>query len=93
MHDEHDLEYAAWAPDLYGINNRDLTTFRTDIQRSFDLVEKLPEGVCKVSESGITDAAMVKRLQAIGFNGFLMGETFMKAIDPGQALNELIKQL
>jgi indole-3-glycerol phosphate synthase len=93
MHSEHDLDYAELEPDMYGINNRNLGTFVTDVNNSFRLASCLPEGVCKVSESGISNTETVKRLKAYGFNGFLIGENFMKTDDPGKALNEFIKQL
>ncbi len=93
MHHEQELAYAELEPDLYGINNRDLGSFHTDVQNSFRLAEKLPEDGCKVSESGIFEAQTIKLLRENGFNGFLMGEAFMKTDNPGKALSELIKQL
>jgi indole-3-glycerol phosphate synthase len=58
------------------------------------LAEKLPKDVCRVSESGISDPMIVKRLRdEATFRGFLMGEQFMKQENPGQALSEFIAQL
>ncbi len=93
MHNERDFEYAELEPDMYGINNRNLGTFHTDVENSFRLAEKLPEGVCKVSESGISNPQTVKELRTAGFRGFLMGECFMKEADPGKALKDFIQQM
>ena len=96
MHSEQELEYADLGPDLCGINNRNLGSFVTDVENSFRLAELLPkEDVTPalVSESGISDPATVKALRAAGFNGFLIGENFMKTSDPGKALNGFISEL
>lgn len=94
MHNERDFEYAELEPDMYGINNRNLGTFVTDVENSFRLAEKLPKDVCRVSESGISDPMIVKRLRdEASFRGFLMGEQFMKQENPGLALSEFIAQL
>lgn len=93
MHSDADLEYADLEPDMYGINNRNLGTFVTDVQNSFRLAEKLPSDAVKVSESGISNPQTVKDLRQVGFRGFLMGEHFMKEEDPGKALKEFIEEL
>lgn len=93
MHSDADLEYADLEPDMYGINNRNLGTFVTDVQNSFRLAEKLPSDAVKVSESGISNPQTVKDLRQVGFRGFLMGEHFMKEEDPGKALKEFIEGL
>lgn len=94
MHNERDFEYAELEPDMYGINNRNLGTFVTDVENSFRLAEKLPKNVCRVSESGISNPLTVRRLREEGgFRGFLMGEQFMKQTDPGAALAEFIFKL
>ena len=91
MHSESELAYAELEPDLCGINNRHLGSFVTDVQTSFSLVRKLPPQAVKVSESGISDPATVRQLRDAGFHGFLIGETFMKEPNPGQALHRFIK--
>ena len=88
MHSNKELEYTELEPDMYGINNRNLGTFVTDIENSFRLVELLPKDAVKVSESGISSPATINQLRTIGFRGFLIGETFMKTSDPGKALAE-----
>ena len=94
MHGERDFEYAELEPDMYGINNRNLGTFVTDVENSFRLSEMLPKNVCRVSESGISQPQTVLRLREEGgFRGFLMGEQFMKQADPGEALAQFINQL
>lgn len=93
MHSDRDLDYADLEPDMYGINNRNLGTFITDVDNSFRLAERLPNEGCKVSESGISHPATVCQLREAGFRGFLMGECFMKEADPGQALANFISQL
>ena len=93
MHSEAELEYAELGPDLCGINNRNLGSFVTDVDNSFRLAERLPKDAVKVSESGISDPATVKALRQAGFQGFLIGENFMKTPDPGQALKAFINQL
>lgn len=94
MHGERDFEYAELEPDMYGINNRNLGTFVTDVENSFRLSEMLPKDVCRVSESGISQPQTVLRLREEGrFRGFLMGEQFMKQAEPGEALAQFINQL
>lgn len=91
MHNDRDFEYAELEPDMYGINNRNLGTFVTEVSNSFRLAEQLPDGVCKVSESGISNPETVKLLREAGFRGFLIGECFMKTEKPGEALKRFIE--
>ena len=93
MHAESELDYAALEPDMCGINNRNLGTFITDIQNSYHLAELLPKDACKVSESGISDPQTVRELRNVGFRGFLIGETFMKTENPGDALRLFIEKM
>lgn len=93
MHNEQDTEYVELEPDMYGINNRNLGTFETDINNSINLIGRLPADKIKVSESGISDPASIRQLKALGYQGFLIGETFMKEADPGQALKDFIAQI
>ena len=93
MHSESELEYAELCPDVCGINNRNLGSFVTDVENSFRLAELLPKDAVKVSESGISSPQTVRALRAAGFNGFLIGESFMKMPDPGLALRDFIAQL
>lgn len=93
MHSETELEYAELQPDLCGINNRHLGSFVTDVETSFRLAGLLPKDAVKVSESGISDPRTVKALKEAGFNGFLIGENFMKTEAPGLALHQFISAL
>ena len=93
IHSKQELEYTEFEPDICGINNRNLGSFITDVENSFRLAELLPKDAVKVSESGISDPATVKALRQAGFQGFLIGENFMKTPDPGQALHDFITHL
>ena len=93
MHAEEELEYAELGPDLCGINNRNLGSFVTNVENSFRLAERLPKDAVKVSESGISRPETIRQLREAGFRGFLIGETFMKTPDPGQALHDFIAQI
>lgn len=93
IHNEAELSYINEYVDVVGINNRDLTSFITDIQISFDLADKIPSEFVKISESGISSPQAVLDLREAGYRGFLMGETFMKTDDPGKALSDFIKEL
>ena len=93
MHSEEELEYADLEPDLCGINNRNLGTFITSVDNSFRLASLLPKDAVKVSESGISNPATIRQLQAAGFHGFLIGECFMKEENPGSALSHFIKEI
>lgn len=78
---------------LIGVNNRDLKTFETKVQTSLDLVDKIPNDFVKVTESGLSNPETVKKLRKYGFEGFLIGETFMQSGRPEKAAKEFIKQL
>jgi indole-3-glycerol phosphate synthase len=100
MHNEDELAYAELQPDLCGINNRNLGSFVTDVENSYRLAERLraiagtaDEAPVLVSESGISRPQTVGELRAAGFRGFLIGESFMKASDPGEALAQFIAQI
>ena len=93
MHNDRDFDYATLEPDMYGINNRNLGTFVTDVNNSFRLAERLPKGACLVSESGISHPGTVKELRDAGFKGFLSGERFMREKDPGITLKQFIGEL
>jgi indole-3-glycerol phosphate synthase len=75
---------------LIGINNRDLRDFSVDVERTFALLEEVPDGVAVVSESGIATAAQLRRLEERGVQAVLVGETLMRSPDPEAALRELL---
>lgn len=76
-----------------GVNNRDLKTFKTDIQTSKKLAKEIPDEYVKVSESGISDPDNVKKLRKLDYQGFLIGGYFMDQMDPILASSHFIKQL
>jgi indole-3-glycerol phosphate synthase len=76
-----------------GVNNRDLRDFSVDVNRSHDIAARLPAEVVKVAESGISDAATIVALKKSGFQGFLIGEAFMRESRPEIACAELVRQV
>jgi indole-3-glycerol phosphate synthase len=74
------------------VNNRDLKTFAVRLETSLELVERIPAGVVRVAESGITTAEDLARLRAVGFDAFLIGESLMRQVDPGAALAALLER-
>lgn len=94
VHDRTELEQAlALEPALLGINNRNLKTFETRLETTPSLLGHVPEGVLVVTESGINTPADVQRMREAGVRAFLVGEAFMRADDPGDALRSLFDAL
>jgi indole-3-glycerol phosphate synthase len=94
VHREEDLEDTLCDDiSLVGVNNRDLRDFSVDVQRSFDLVTKIPSNFTKISESGLHDPAVVRSLRQAGYRGFLIGEQFMKCSKPERACRRFIQEL
>ena len=92
VHDAAELERALrLRTPLVGVNNRNLRTFEVSIQSSIDLLPKLPADRLAVTESGITTREDVAALRAAGVHAFLVGEAFMRAEEPGEALATLFK--
>jgi indole-3-glycerol phosphate synthase len=89
-HDEKEVEQAlASGARIVGVNNRDLKTFKVDLQTCVRLRKLVPEGVLFVAESGIENAAHVQTLRAGGADAVLIGETLMRAADKTAALERL----
>lgn len=78
---------------VVGVNNRDLNDFTTDVNRSFKIAEQLPNETTKISESGLSDADTILRLKKAGFDGFLVGEAFMRTSRPEAACAEFVQKL
>lgn len=78
---------------LVGVNNRDLKTFETNLEISMELADFLPKDMIKISESGIRNAEDIILLKQHGYNGFLVGESFMKTSQPQAACAKLINEL
>jgi indole-3-glycerol phosphate synthase/phosphoribosylanthranilate isomerase len=93
VHDADDLERALrLEPRIVGVNNRNLRTLTVDLQTSFDLVERIPDGMVAVAESGLRGPGEIRRLRDAGFDAFLVGEHLMLAEDPGAALEQLLEE-
>lgn len=93
IHTEEEVGYYNKDVDLVGINNRNLKDFRVDLQHSVQLKNKLPYGAVSVAESGIYSIEDFNFLKAKGFDGFLMGEYFMKNENPGQSFEAFSKAI
>ena len=94
VHNLNELEKSIMPSiDLIGVNNRNLKTFKVSLETSRSLAEEIPAEFIKVSESGISEVASIKKLKAIGYKGFLVGENFMKTDNPGLAAKDFINQL
>jgi indole-3-glycerol phosphate synthase len=76
--------------DAIGVNNRDLKNFEVRLETSLALIERIPAGVVRVTESGIATAEDLAKLRAAGFDAFLIGESLMRQSDPGTALAGLL---
>ena len=91
VHSEREFEAASEAgARLIGINNRDLTTFKTDIRTSLELSRRLEKGQVAVSESGIQGRGQIERLLDAGIWNFLIGESLVTASDPGEVFDRLL---
>ncbi len=93
VHSLKDIEKIDLDNKIIGINNRNLKTFKVDLEHSINLANQIPSSCIKVSESGISDPKIIEGLKAYGFQGFLIGENFMKTENPGKACKEFINQL
>lgn len=79
--------------DAIGVNNRNLADFSVNIQTSFDLVHEIPDEFLKISESAISEPKIISSLQEAGFDGFLIGENFMKTENPGKAMTDFVREM
>ena len=93
IHASEELDKIIDTVDMVGINNRNLKDFSVDLEHSLKLASQLPKEFIKVSESGIDSPEIIKMLKKNNFEGFLIGENFMRTIDPGKACEEFINQL
>ena len=79
--------------DILGVNNRDLKTFKTSLKVSLDIAQKLPQDICRISESGIHSAEDAIVLHKAGYRGFLVGEQFMASANPGDRCREFVEKV
>lgn len=92
IHDEAELNIAlAINPAMIGVNNRNLKTLAVDVQTSHALASKIPSSTLKISESGLTGRPTLDALRNAGYNGFLIGESLMRAPDIADALSALTR--
>jgi len=94
VHNEEEL-FKSIMPslDMLGVNNRNLKTFDVSLETSKQLSQLIPDDFVKVSESGISSVDAIKELKPYGYQGFLIGENFMKTEKPGACATQFIKEL
>lgn len=94
VHNKEELDKSIMPSlDMIGVNNRNLKTFEISLDCSIALAQHIPDGFIKVSESGINTTEAIKDLKSFGYQGFLIGENFMKTNNPGAAAKEFIKAI
>ena len=94
VHNQEELEKSLMPTlDMLGVNNRNLKTFDVSLDTSRSLAEQIPHDFVKVSESGISQVTAILDLKQCGYQGFLVGENFMKTGDPGAAAQAFIQTL
>jgi indole-3-glycerol phosphate synthase len=93
VHTEMELNVAMKAgAQMVGINNRDLKTFEVNLATTETLAPLVPAGVLAVCESGIDSSQQMRRVETLGIHVFLIGESLMRAIEPGKKLRELLER-
>ena len=93
VHNREELDLVNPYVDIVGVNNRDLKTFTVSLERSVELASHMPANTVKISESGIYTIEDIKYLRSHGFQGFLIGENFMREADPAKACIEFSAKL
>lgn len=94
VHNQEELEKSIMPSlDMLGVNNRNLKTFKVNLETSEKLSKQIPEEFVKVSESGISSVEAIKSLATYGYQGFLIGENFMKTENPGNSAKKFISSL
>ena len=94
IHDAEELEKLSGENiDIIGVNNRNLDTLEIDLQNSVNLYNKIPNSFVKISESGINKVESILKLREVGYQGFLIGENFMKTDDPFESAYNFIKEV
>ena len=94
VHNEEELVNSLMPSlDMLGVNNRNLKTFEVSLETSVSLSQHIPQEFVKVSESGISSVSVIKMLRELGYQGFLVGENFMKTENPGESAREFINQM
>jgi indole-3-glycerol phosphate synthase len=94
VHNQRELERGLCDElDAVGVNNRNLGDFSVSLEHSYNLVSQIPDRFIKVSESGISHPETIAGLKSAGFQGFLIGENFMKEPNPGKAMEEFVRKI
>ncbi|RRQ47730.1 indole-3-glycerol phosphate synthase TrpC [Maribacter algicola] len=94
VHNEEELKKSTMPSlDMLGVNNRNLKTFDVSLDTSKELSQLIPNDFVKVSESGISSIEAIEALKIFGYKGFLIGENFMKSVNPGESAKMFIDQL
>ena len=94
IHDAEELEKLSGENiDIIGVNNRNLDTLEIDLQNSVNLYNRIPNSFVKISESGISKVKSILKLREVGYQGFLIGENFMKTDDPFESAYNFIKEV
>ncbi len=94
IHNEEELHKSVMPSlDMIGVNNRNLKTFEVSLETSKRLSTLIPDDFIKISESGISNVDAIKELQPYGYQGFLIGENFMKTDNAGESAKSFIKNL
>ncbi|MCA0960374.1 indole-3-glycerol phosphate synthase TrpC [Muricauda ruestringensis] len=94
VHNEAELKKSLMPSlDMLGVNNRNLKTFEVSLETSKTLSSNIPDDFVKVSESGISSVEAIRELKEFDFQGFLIGENFMKTDNPGVSASGFIKKL
>ncbi|MBT8323447.1 MAG: indole-3-glycerol-phosphate synthase TrpC, partial [Eudoraea sp.] len=94
VHNQDELDRSPLAGiQMVGVNNRNLKTFEVNLDTSRKLAEGIPADFVKVSESGLSNIAAIRDLNGYGYQGFLIGENFMKTDDPGRSALDFITNL
>ncbi|MGI8951042.1 MAG: indole-3-glycerol phosphate synthase TrpC [Chitinophagaceae bacterium] len=93
IHSQQEFEHICDKVDFIGINNRNLKTFEVAINTSFNLIKKIPKEKIVISESGISNIDTIIKLKQAGFKGFLIGEYFMKQVNPAIAFQKFVEEL
>lgn len=93
VHDETELERALeGGADIIGVNSRDLRTFEIKLNTLWELAAKIPSNTLRVAESGISKGSEIREFYDCGYQAFLVGETLMRAEDPGKKLRQILEE-
>jgi indole-3-glycerol phosphate synthase len=94
VHTKDEMQRAAsCGAKLIGVNNRDLRSFNVSLDTSVELIGMAPPGALCISESGLRTPGDLRRLRSLGYSGFLIGETLMRAAKPEETLRALLEEV